>query len=599
MRIAFLLISLLLCIAGQGQYFATEKKLIDKIEKAPSKAEQVTAMEELAEFYYIYKSGKKGDSLLQASLTVAEMANDKDLILNVFFGNALNAVTSWSSKETFERALSFAEKGIKHARETGNKDLEALAYVRKAALYRKKNAFDEALKEASLAQSSAVGSTNDSLQISILLEIGKNHLAKADYLSAYKNFNNAFDYAYQVGNLPLQSESYHCFADLYWSFDKDLAKINLLKSAELNMQSGNNEKLLEDYIDLYRLTETKEYLKEVEKLAKTTTSEYQKYFTKRLVFSSLMVVDKNADSCLRFLNENEGLRQALINPGMGNYFFNIGHIYFYADRADSAIHYYQLAEPELTTSFDPGVTASFYHQMGRGYSLAKDYEKAVIYYKKALEFFEKKDFNASKYISDSLRRIYVRAGDYKQAYEFTMRYNYFNDSLQKLEKQRDFVYLEFEREKKKYEKDLADIKSAEIRTRNLQYMGISLATAAFFIVLILIGMFPTSRFSMKMLSFFAFICLFEFIILLIDTWLHNLTHGEPLKIWLAKVGIIAILLPLHHYLDHLSFQFLSSHKLEKLRQQFSVKRIISKIKVVEPSPTVHETETKEKKEIVG
>lgn len=593
MGLRLLLILLLLSPIVYGQYFSTEKKLIGEIAAATTKAEQVEAMERLAEFYYIYKAGEKGDSVLQAALTIAEMANDKNLILHVFFGEALNQVSSWSSKQTFERALSFAEKGIRHARETGNNDIEAFAYLRKASLLRKRGAWDDALKDANLALTSMVDSENDSLLIAINLETGQNHLAKAEYLSAYKNFNNAYDLAYRIGDVKLQSEAFHCFADLYWAFDdKDLAKLNLLKSVDLNTRSKNIEGLLNDYVDLYRLLEKPEYLVEVDRLAKLTKSEFQKYFNKRLVFSSLMVVKKDYRAGLKFLEDNEGLKQALLNPGMGNYYFNIGHLYYYAGKADSAMYYYKLAEPDLTTSYDGGVAASFYYQFGRGLALSKDYKAAATYYLKALDYF-KTDIKTSKYLTDSLRKLYVAMGDYNQAYQHTLQFNFLNDSLRKLEKQRDFVYLEFEREKKMYEKDMADVKSAEIRTRNLQYMGISLATVLFFIVLIFIGMFPTSRWSMKMLSFFAFICLFEFIILLIDTWLHNLAHGEPLKIWLAKVGIIAILLPLHHYLDHLSFKFLSSHKLEKLRQQFSVKRIISKIKVVAPEDVAKNTGTKQ------
>ena len=76
-----------------------------------------------------------------------------------------------------------------------------------------------------------------------------------------------------------------------------------------------------------------------------------------------------------------------------------------------------------------------------------------------------------------------------------------------------------------------------------------------------------------MLNFVAFICLFEFIILLIDGWLHDLTHGAPLYVWLAKILIIALLLPLHHTLEHVAIKFLNSKKLMRLRQLFSIKKL--------------------------
>lgn len=56
--------------------------------------------------------------------------------------------------------------------------------------------------------------------------------------------------------------------------------------------------------------------------------------------------------------------------------------------------------------------------------------------------------------------------------------------------------------------------------------------------------------------------------------LHRATHGEPLKIWIAKIFIIALLLPLHHFLEHKVVHFLESQKLLKMRQRFSVVKIL-------------------------
>jgi hypothetical protein len=150
--------------------------------------------------------------------------------------------------------------------------------------------------------------------------------------------------------------------------------------------------------------------------------------------------------------------------------------------------------------------------------------------------------------------------------------------LKALAKQREVTLLGLEREKRKHEKDLQSIADEDLRRRNLQYTGISLATAFLFIVLIVFGMFPISKVTIRMLNFFSFICLFEFIILLIDNWLHDITHGEPLKIWLAKIFIIAILLPLHHTLEHVAIRFLSSQKLQKFRQRLSIKSLFQPTK---------------------
>lgn len=64
-----------------------------------------------------------------------------------------------------------------------------------------------------------------------------------------------------------------------------------------------------------------------------------------------------------------------------------------------------------------------------------------------------------------------------------------------------------------------------------------------------------------MLGFFSFIFLFEFIILLADNSIHHWTHGEPWKILLIKIFLIAFLLPFHHWIEKRVVDYLLNHRL--------------------------------------
>jgi hypothetical protein len=105
-----------------------------------------------------------------------------------------------------------------------------------------------------------------------------------------------------------------------------------------------------------------------------------------------------------------------------------------------------------------------------------------------------------------------------------------------------------------------------------------------FCSMIIFGMFPVSKYSIKILSYFAFICLFEFIILLIESFLHRITEGEPLKIWGIKIFIIALLVPLQHFLEHSLTRFLMSRKLIEARKKLSVKKLWVNMKKKASSP---------------
>jgi hypothetical protein len=107
------------------------------------------------------------------------------------------------------------------------------------------------------------------------------------------------------------------------------------------------------------------------------------------------------------------------------------------------------------------------------------------------------------------------------------------------------------------------------RRHNLQYMGITAAIASIFILLVMAGAFRVSARTIKILGFFAFIFLFEFIILLADNQIHHLTHGEPWMVLAIKIVLIAMLLPLHHWLEEKAVHYLTSKSILKINRRIA------------------------------
>ncbi len=573
-----------------SQYFQKEKLLINKIENASSEAGKIKALGALADYYYIYRDDRKADSVLQKQLLLAEVSNDNELIRAALFNDAINNLNQWSSIETFKKALSFLDKGLKYASETGNDDYQAAAHLRKAALYRKKGDPDQALQQATLALSDIHNSKADSLKVMVYLEVGDIFLAKGDAVSAYKNYNAAYDIAYSKKINELQASVYHHFADLYQSLsNKELTKQSLLKSLEINKKFNNESGLLADYVYIARITDEKEYFDKVISLAEKLDNERYKLQGKRLMFAYLFAVRKSSIEAFDYLNKNEDLKQSYLNTGTANYYWTIGNLYRYANKLDSAIRYYSIAEPDMQKSFDLNIRKSVYKGLADCYQLMSQTSKAISYFEQAYAISnQQKDYNNLSSISLSLSQLYSTLRNYKKAFEFGENYNHFKDSLNELAEQRDVVMLEVDREKKRFEQDIADAEAHTLKVRNLQYMGISVVIAFLLSLLILFGMFPVSSTVVKMGGFVAFICLFEFIILLIDNWLHHLTHGEPLKIWLAKIVIIGLLLPMHHYIEHTVVHFLASKKLLRFKQGLSLKRILLKKKAAATTTTLEE-----------
>jgi len=133
----------------------------------------------------------------------------------------------------------------------------------------------------------------------------------------------------------------------------------------------------------------------------------------------------------------------------------------------------------------------------------------------------------------------------------------YKDSVAALAKDGDLVMLEIDNQNQRDE--------AERRaSHNIQYMGITAGLATIFILLVLMGVFSSSAVVIRGLGFFAFIFFFEFLILLFDNYIHELTHGEPWKVLSIKIVLIGMLLPLHHYVEHK----VVNHLLQRKKMRF-------------------------------
>jgi tetratricopeptide (TPR) repeat protein len=232
------------------------------------------------------------------------------------------------------------------------------------------------------------------------------------------------------------------------------------------------------------------------------------------------------------------------------------------NKLDFAQYYFKLAEPGFETRATKTNKYWFYSNYGYYFRKRGNYDQAVNYWLKAKTIGEETgNLEMLRQSTVNLDTLYQLKGDYKNAFVYSSLHFKYTDSVQKLAKEKDLLSLEIDNENRRKERE-EKMKEAElVRSHNIQYMGITVAIAAIFILLVMAGLFRVSKSTIKVLGFFAFIFLFEFIILLADHQIHNWTHGEPWKIMLIKIVLIAMLLPLHHWLEEKVIHYLTSQQL--------------------------------------
>jgi tetratricopeptide (TPR) repeat protein len=198
--------------------------------------------------------------------------------------------------------------------------------------------------------------------------------------------------------------------------------------------------------------------------------------------------------------------------------------------------------------------------MGLFYKKTGEYQKSIDLYTKVkdiadrtgqLELAEK----AAKYLDT----LYNKTGNFQQASLYNSIYYQYKDSIEKLNKEKELSQVEAADEQyrqKKLEEELVEKKR---RKNNIQYMGITIGIAALFIMLVLLGMFKVSAKTIRLTGFFAFIMFFEFIFLIFKKNIYSITEGEPWKDLGFMIALAALLIPLHHWLEHRVIKYLTSH----------------------------------------
>lgn len=583
------LLTIFLCFiffGGTAQDAARLKLFDEKINSAGNDADKIDALVELADYYSVFKLEAKSDSILQKAIIIAEVSSDKELVLKILFNNSVTNLNTWSSKETFERSINFIQRGLQFAQDLKKEDYIALAYIRLAGIYRKRNLFNEAFQQATQAFTALANTHADSLRCILYNELGDIYIGKADAVQAYKNYNNAFDLAYQLKNYKLQSDIYHRFSELYRSVgDNEMSKKYLLQSLELNTEHPNTEGQFKDYIDLTRITSERDYIDKAIALANKLNQDRNKLAAKRLLFYWYMVEGKNSAQTFNYLFSNPDLVQFFKNQGQANFDWQIGNIYRYALQYDSALHYYKLAEAELTVAYDAGISLSVCKAMAETYLQNKDSGQAKVYYEKSFALCKQINQTASfSSISSQLGMLHAKKSDFKQAYYFEMQADSATKLLQQNEAKDKVVLLQVDRENKKRESDLLEAEQKTQRKHNLQIMAITLVVTGIFAIMLFLGMFAVSKTTIRMIGYFAFISLFEFIIVLLDHPIIAFSKGEPFKIWGIKIFLIAMLVPFQHFLEHRLINYLQSRKLLEARQRFSLKNWWLRLK--KPAPVV-------------
>jgi cation transport ATPase len=194
------------------------------------------------------------------------------------------------------------------------------------------------------------------------------------------------------------------------------------------------------------------------------------------------------------------------------------------------------------------------------YKKTKEYDRSLEYFLKANDLANNiGEMETMSFVAKELDSLYQLKGDYKQASYFSSLNYKYKDSLDKLGKAKDLMQIEAADEQQRQERIDREKAESKRKRHNIQYMLIIIGITSLFVLMVMMGMFKVSATTIKMIGFFTFLMFFEFIFLIFKKNIYGFTNGEPWKDLTFMILLAAILLPLHHWLEHKVIHYLTSH----------------------------------------
>ena len=503
----------------------------------------------------------------------AELSRDRSLMVKALFYNGLRYSFFVQNREFIQKAIDYFNRGLSLAKDNKLDKLSVEAYLHLATVYTRVPDLDKSLSYTTQAFSIVQSIRDDSLEVATHLSYGSIYQLKKERILSLRNYLVALRIAEENKDHDLLRNCYSYLSSFYADLKEYDKAIDYAKSAhaELPLTDAEN-KHYQNVVDIYNLGNLYVAKKDFDMAVyffeeSIRLADSVKYHPLKIPgYNGLLnqyIQSKQPAKALDYFNKSAELKKFIENFGFGHVIDDAyGVIYTQLGRYDSAQYYFEKAAAGFEAKATPSTKLIYYLHYGDYFKKSGDLSKAIEYYTRAKAIADQtENLEWQQDISKELDSMYVKAGDYKQSHFYNTLYVKYKDSLQKLGEEKDLLQMELADEQQRQQRIAKEKEDALRKKHNVQYMGITVAIAVVFLLLILMGAFRVSETTIKIMGFFAFILLFEFIILIADTRIHHMTHGEPLPILGIKIVLIAMLLPLHHWLEHKVVSYLASRRL--------------------------------------
>jgi tetratricopeptide (TPR) repeat protein len=191
------------------------------------------------------------------------------------------------------------------------------------------------------------------------------------------------------------------------------------------------------------------------------------------------------------------------------------------------------------------------NELARSFFRTLDFDSSIAYAKTALSSAVPDYKVAMMDAYQTLYKNYEQKGAKDSVFKYFRMSMTIKDSLFSIDKNRIIQVMNFQEQLRVQAQEEALKKEQEQRRHNLQYSAIVIGLVTFVLLLLMIS--RSIIVKEKFIRFFGVLCLlavFEFINLFIHPYLDRLTNHSPVYMLFILMCIAALLIPLHHKIEH-------------------------------------------------
>jgi tetratricopeptide (TPR) repeat protein len=268
-----------------------------------------------------------------------------------------------------------------------------------------------------------------------------------------------------------------------------------------------------------------------------------------------------------------------INYWLTSTYLQFGSIHAAMKNSSLALNYWNLALNEANRIGSPKFVSTAYNAMAQFYYASNQPDSAKLYATRAISSVNNTAFYTLNVDPAKLLLNIYRNSNVDSAFKYSEIYRTTNDSLFNIRSLQQAQLMAVEEEARLAELKYEEEKSDEARKTNLEYTFIAIGIVSFFMIFLIFSRsYITNPKIIEFLSVIALLIVFEFFNLLIHPILEKVTHHSPILMLLALVGLAALLIPLHHKLEHWAV-----HKLIEKNKQSRLEAAKKTIEQLEKS----------------